>query len=85
MRQRQSHVRPLNVYDFVADFFVAAQLLGDDRLHRVRQPESTLDLRIALAKRWQHRLDHGVLWLCSDAAHVVIGHAIVIDGGQTIQ
>lgn len=26
-----------------------------------------------------------VLWLCSDAAHFVIGHAMVIDGGQTIQ
>jgi NAD(P)-dependent dehydrogenase (short-subunit alcohol dehydrogenase family) len=26
-----------------------------------------------------------VLWLCSDAAHFIIGHAMVIDGGQTIQ
>jgi NAD(P)-dependent dehydrogenase (short-subunit alcohol dehydrogenase family) len=27
----------------------------------------------------------GVLWLCSDAAAFVIGHAMVMDGGQTIQ
>ena len=26
-----------------------------------------------------------VLWLCSDAASFVLGHAMVIDGGQTIQ
>jgi NAD(P)-dependent dehydrogenase (short-subunit alcohol dehydrogenase family) len=26
-----------------------------------------------------------VLWLCSDAARFVIGHALVIDGGQTVQ
>jgi NAD(P)-dependent dehydrogenase (short-subunit alcohol dehydrogenase family) len=25
-----------------------------------------------------------VLWLCSDAAAFVIGHALVIDGGQTV-
>lgn len=28
---------------------------------------------------------NAVIWLCSDAAHFVIGHAMVIDGGQTIQ
>ena len=34
--------------------------------------------------------DHGsarcpsVLWLCSHAAAYVIGHALVIDGGQTL-
>ena len=26
-----------------------------------------------------------VIWLCSDAAAFVIGHAMVIDGGQTVQ
>jgi NAD(P)-dependent dehydrogenase (short-subunit alcohol dehydrogenase family) len=25
-----------------------------------------------------------VLWLCSNAASFVIGHALVVDGGQTI-
>ncbi|MCA9996188.1 MAG: SDR family oxidoreductase [Anaerolineales bacterium] len=25
-----------------------------------------------------------VIWLCSDSAAFVVGHALVIDGGQTV-
>ena len=27
----------------------------------------------------------GVIWLCSDASAFMIGHAMVMDGGQTVQ
>ena len=27
----------------------------------------------------------GVVWLCSDGAAFMVGHAMVMDGGQTVQ
>jgi hypothetical protein len=32
-----------------------------------------------------HSPPNAALWLCSDAAAFVVGHAMVIDGGQTVQ
>ncbi|MBD2033985.1 SDR family oxidoreductase [Leptolyngbya sp. FACHB-321] len=47
-----------------------AQVIAEEPVGRMGTPEE-----IAAA----------VLWLCSDAAAFVVGHALVIDGGQTVQ
>jgi NAD(P)-dependent dehydrogenase (short-subunit alcohol dehydrogenase family) len=47
-----------------------AKVIGEGPIGRMGKPEE-----IAAA----------VVWLCSDAAAFMIGHAMVIDGGQTIQ
>jgi NAD(P)-dependent dehydrogenase (short-subunit alcohol dehydrogenase family) len=47
-----------------------AKVIGEEPVGRMGKPEE-----IAAA----------VVWLCSDAAAFMIGHAMVIDGGQTIQ
>src|SRR6266446_660472 len=47
-----------------------AKVIAEEPVGRMGKPEE-----IAAA----------VVWLCSDAAAFVIGHAMVIDGGQTIQ
>lgn len=46
------------------------KVIAEEPVGRVGQPEE-----IASA----------VVWLCSDAAAFVVGHAMVIDGGQTVQ
>src|SRR5438128_2630192 len=47
-----------------------AKVIAEEPVGRMGKPEE-----IAAA----------VLWLCSDAAAFIVGHAMVIDGGQTIQ
>lgn len=47
-----------------------AKVIAEEPIGRMGKPEE-----IAAA----------VLWLCSDGAAFVIGHALVIDGGQTVQ
>ena len=47
-----------------------AKVIGEEPVGRMGKPEE-----IAAA----------VLWLCSDLAAFTVGHALVVDGGQTIQ
>jgi NAD(P)-dependent dehydrogenase (short-subunit alcohol dehydrogenase family) len=47
-----------------------ARVISEEPIGRMGRPEEIAD---------------AVLWLCSDAAGFVVGSAIVIDGGQTIQ
>jgi NAD(P)-dependent dehydrogenase (short-subunit alcohol dehydrogenase family) len=47
-----------------------AKMIAEEPVGRIGKPEE-----IAAA----------VVWLCSDAAAFVVGHAMVIDGGQTVQ
>src|SRR5438132_962351 len=47
-----------------------ARVISEEPIGRMGRPEE---------------IAHAVLWLCSDAAGFVVGSAIVIDGGQTIQ
>jgi NAD(P)-dependent dehydrogenase (short-subunit alcohol dehydrogenase family) len=47
-----------------------AKVVSEEPIGRMGQPEE---------------IANAVLWLCSDAAAFMVGHAMVIDGGQTIQ
>jgi NAD(P)-dependent dehydrogenase (short-subunit alcohol dehydrogenase family) len=46
-----------------------ARVISEEPIGRMGQPEE---------------IANAVLWLCSDAAAFVVGHALVIDGGQTV-
>jgi NAD(P)-dependent dehydrogenase (short-subunit alcohol dehydrogenase family) len=47
-----------------------ARVTSEEPIGRMGQPEEIAD---------------AVIWLCSDAASFVVGHAMVVDGGQTVQ
>ena len=47
-----------------------AKVVSEEPIGRMGQPEE---------------IANAVLWLCSDAAAFMVGHAMVIDGGQTVQ
>jgi len=46
-----------------------AKVISDEPIGRMGRPEE---------------IANAVLWLCSDAASFVVGHALVVDGGQTV-
>lgn len=46
-----------------------AQVVSEEPIGRAGRPEEIAD---------------AVIWLCSDAASFVVGHALVVDGGQTV-
>ena len=46
------------------------QVVSEEPIGRMGQPEEVAE---------------AALWLCSDAASFLVGHALVVDGGQTIQ
>ncbi|MDZ8107026.1 MAG: SDR family oxidoreductase [Nostoc sp. DedQUE12a] len=46
------------------------QVISEEPIGRMGQPEE---------------IANAVVWLCSDAAAFIVGHALVVDGGQTVQ
>ncbi|HXX85652.1 MAG TPA: SDR family oxidoreductase [Casimicrobiaceae bacterium] len=47
-----------------------ARVVSEEPIGRMAQPEE---------------IANAVLWLCSDASSFTVGHALVVDGGQTVQ
>ena len=45
------------------------QVISEEPIGRMGQPEE---------------IANAVVWLCSDASSFVVGHALVVDGGQTV-